>query len=173
MNVKTYTLEEDQKATQVIIGTADALIWGDLITKAHVNIGAFLNTLAEDFVPIYDARILFLSPKEQVPPIERRLFFVKLEEILLFFSPTDNDAPPAESETRRYEDVEILVGSFLVEAQILKSPITTMQNLLLVSKDPYMDFYRGTIRHVAKPWLGSFTSIRIQIRRDRLCLAQR
>jgi hypothetical protein len=83
------------------------------------------------------------------------------------------DPLPEESETRRYEAVEILVGSFLVECQILKSPIATMQNLLLVSKDNYMDFYRGTIRHVAKPWLGSFASNRIQIRRDHLFLAQR
>jgi hypothetical protein len=173
MSQKSYTLESDQKATPVIIGTADALIWGDLITKAHVNIGAFLNTLAEDFVPVHDVRILFLAPKEQVPPLERPLLFVKLEEILLFFSPAEVDPLPEESETRRYEAVEILVGSFLVECQILKSPIATMQNLLLVSKDNYMDFYRGTIRHVAKPWLGSFASNRIQIRRDHLFLAQR
>ena len=170
MSEKPYTLESDQKATPVIIGTADALIWGDLITKAHVNIGAFLNTLAEEFVPVHDARILFLAPKEQVPPLERPLLFLKLEEILLFFSPSDVDPVPEESETRRYEPVEILIGSFLVECQILKSPIATMQNLLLVSKDNYMNFYRGTMRHVAKPWLGSFAGNRLQVRRDRLSL---
>jgi hypothetical protein len=170
MSEKPYTLEADQKATQVMIGTADYLIWGDLITKAHLSIGAFLNTLAEAFVPVYDVRILFLAPKEQVPPLERPLLFVKLEEILLFFSPGDVEPLPEESETRRYEPVEILVGSFLIEGTILKSPIATMQNLLLVSKDDYMDFYQGTIRHVAKPWLGSFAGNRLQVRRDRLSL---
>jgi len=173
MSEKSYTLEADQKATPVIIGTADALIWGDLITKTHVNIAAFLNTLAEAFVPVHDVRVLFLAPKEQVPPLERSLLFVKLEEILLFFSPTDVDPLPEESETRRFEPVEIMVGSFLIEGTILKSPITTMQNLLLVSKDAYIDFYQGTIRHVAKPWLGSFSSNRVQILRDRLFLIQR
>lgn len=173
MSPKSYTLEADQKATQVIIGTADTLIWGDLVTKEHVNIGAFLNTLAEDFVPVHDVRILFLAPKEQVPPIERPLLFVKLEEILLFFSPGEADPLPEETETRRYEPVEILAGSFFVEGQLLKSPIATMQNLLLVSKDAYMDFYGATIRHVAKPWLGSFASARVQVRRDRLFLIQR
>lgn len=173
MSEKPYTLEADEKAIPVIIGTSDALIWGDLILKEQLHIGAFLNTLAEDFVPVHDARILFLAPKEQVPPLERSRLFVKLEEILLFFSPTEAEPLPEESETRRYEPVEILTGSFLVEAVMLKSPIATMQNLLLVSKDPYMDFYNGTIRHVAKPWLGSFSSTRVQIRRDRLFLAQR
>lgn len=173
MSEKSYTLEDDQKTTQVVIGTADTLIWGDLITKAHVNIGAFLNTLAEAFVPVHDVRILFLAPKEQVPPLERPLLFVKLEEILLFFAPSDVEPPPQESETRRYEPVEILIGSFLIEAQLLKSPIATMQNLLLVSKDNYIDFYKATIRHVAKPWLGNFASTRVQIRRDRLSLVQR
>lgn len=172
MSVKSYTLQADEKATQVIIGTTDALIWGDLVTKEHVHIGAFLNTLAEDFVPVHDARLLFLAPKEQVPPLERALLFVKFEEILLFFSPTEAEALPEETETRRYEPVDVVVGSFLVEGLILKSPIATMQNLLYVSKDAYMDFHKVTIRQVAKPWLGSFASNRVQIRRDRLLLAQ-
>ena len=50
MTTKTYTLEPGQKATQVMIGTPDTLIWGDLITREQTRISAFLNTLAEDFV---------------------------------------------------------------------------------------------------------------------------
>lgn len=173
MSASSYTLAADERATQVILGTADALIWGDLITKEQVSAGAFLNTLAEDFVPVHDVRVLFLAPHEQVPPIERPLLFVKLEEILVFFSPTDAQPLPEESETRRYEPVEVMIGPFLVEGLILKSPLATMQNLLFVSKGPYMDFYQGTIRHVAKPWLGSFASNRVQVRLDRLLLAQR
>jgi hypothetical protein len=173
MSARSYTLAADEKATQVIIGTTDTLIWGDLITKQQVSAGAFLNTLAEDFVPVRDVRVLFLTPHEQVQPIERPLLFVKLEEILVFFSPSDAQPLPEQSETRRYEPVEIVVGSFLVEGLILKSPLATMQNLLFVSRGPYLDFYRATIRHVAKPWLGSFSSNRVQVRLDRLLLAQR
>jgi hypothetical protein len=173
MNTRSYTLEADQKATQVIIGTADTLIWGDLVLKAHLNAGAFLNTLAEDFVPVYDARILFLAPTEQVSPMERPLLFVRLDEILLFFTPADAEVPPEESETRRYEPVEIVIGSFLVEGKLLKSPLAALHNLLLVTRGPYMDFYVATIRHMAKPWLGTFSTSRVLIRRDRLSLAPR
>ncbi len=173
MSARSYTLAADEKATQVVIGTADTLIRGDLITKERISASAFLNTLAEDFIPLRDARVLFLTPQEQVPPLEWPLLFVKLEEILVFFLPADVQPLPEESETRRYEPVEVVAGSFLVEGLILKSPIATMQNLLLVSRGPYMDFYRATIRHVAKPWLGSFSSNRVQVRLDRLLLAQR
>lgn len=173
MSTRSYTLEADQTANQIVIGTTDALIWGDLVLKSHLNVGAFLNTLAEDFVPVYDARILFLAPREQVPPAERPLLFVRLDEILLLFSPANGEPPPEETETRRYEPVEVVIGSFVVEGMILKSPLATLHNLLLVTKSSYMDFYGATIRHVAKPWLGTLSTNRVQIRRDRLSLAPR
>jgi hypothetical protein len=167
---KPYTLEAGEKATQVMIGTSDMLIWGDLVTKEQVQMSAFLNTLAEDFVPVHAARLLFLTPRQQMAPIERPVLYIKQEEILLFFSMAGGDTVPGETEVRRYEPVEIAVGSFLVEATILKSPIATMLNLLLVSKDAYMPFYRATIRHMANPWLGTLSSDVVQVRRDRMTL---
>jgi hypothetical protein len=86
MGQKTYNLKSDEKATQVMIGTADMLIWGDLVTKEHVRIFAFLTTLAEDFVLVHDAKVLFLAPTQQVAPIDRAVVYVKLEEILIFYS---------------------------------------------------------------------------------------
>lgn len=167
---KPYTLEPGEKATQVMIGTADALLWGDLITKEQVQMGAFLNTLAEDFVPLHAAKLLFLTPRQQTPPIERPIAYVKQEEILFFFTIGAGEAVPGETEVRRHEPVEVIVGSFQIEGTILKSPIATMLNLLLVSKDTYMHFYRATIRHVANPWLGTFTTDAVQVRRDRMIM---
>ena len=171
MSPKSYTLTSDEKATPVMVGTPHALIWGDLVTKVHVNIIAFLNTLAEDFVPLHDAKILFLAPTQQQPPIERAQIYVKLEEILLFFAMNDASELPQETEVRRFEPMEAIVGSFLIEGVILKSPIATVQNMLLVSKDNYMPIYKAAVRHVAKPWLGTFTSNLVQFRRDQLILS--
>jgi hypothetical protein len=170
MSNKPYELGSDEKATQVMIGTHDMLLWGDLVTKEQARIGAFLSTLAEDFVPLHDAKILFLAPVQQAPPLQRPIAYVKLEEILLFYAMAEDVPLPEESEVRRFEPVEVIVGPFRIEAQILKSPIATMQNLLLVTKDDYMPFYRATIRHVAKPWLGAFSTSMVQLRRHRLTL---
>jgi len=170
---KSYTLEPGEKATPVMIGTPDTLIWGDLITNEKSQIAAFLNTLAEEFVPVHAARLLFLAPRQQTAPVERTLVYVKLEEILCFFSMAGGDTLPGETEVRRHEPVELIVGSFQVEATILKSPIATMLNLLLVSKDAYLPFYRATIRHVANPWLGTLSTDVVQVRRDRLTLLTR
>jgi hypothetical protein len=171
MSPKSYTLTSDEKATPVMVGTSHTLIWGDLITKVHVNIPAFLNTLAEDFVALHDAKILFLAHMQQQPPIDRPQAYVKLEEILLFFTMTDIGEVPEETEVRRYEPMEVIVGSFYVKGVILKSPIATIQNMLLVSKEDYMPIYKAKVRHVAKPWLGTFTSNMVQFRRDRLILS--
>jgi hypothetical protein len=156
-----------------MVGTSDTLIWGDLVTKEHVNITAFLNTLAEDFIPLRDVKILFLAAPGQSAPSQREVLYVKLEEILVFFAMEDLETLPEETEVRRYEPLEIIIGSFHIEGAILKSPIATLQNLLLVSKDPYMHLYKTTVRHVAKPWLGTFSSSTIQVKRERLLVVER
>ncbi len=170
MSPKSYTLEADEKATQVMVGTPDLLIWGDLLTKDHIQIQAFLSTLAEDFVPLYDARVLSLAPAQQVAPMERPLVFVKYEEILFFFSRTQEVPLPEESDVRRFEPIEALGGPFQINGAILKSPIATLQNLLLVTKDDYIPLYKATVRHAGKSWLGTFSSTLIQVRRDRFTL---
>lgn len=170
MSPKSYTLKSDEKAVQVMLGTSDILIWGDLVVKEHVRIGAFLTTLAEAFVPIHDAKILFLAPTQQMAPVERRVAYVKLEEILFFYSMSEDIPVPEETEVRRLEPIEMLIGGFQIGGMILKSPITTIQNLLLVTKDAYFPLHTATIRQVAKPWLGTFSSSTVQVRRDRLTL---
>jgi hypothetical protein len=173
MNGKSYTLGPDEKATQVMVGTSDLLVWGDLVTKEQVRISAFLNTLAEEFVPLHDAKMLFLAPAQQMAPMERASLHVKLEEILLFFAMHDTEPPQEETETRRYAPVEVVVGSYQIEGQILKSPYATLQNMLVVAKSPYQPLYQATVRHVAKPWLGTFTSSLVQVRLDRMTMSQR
>ena len=168
MSAKSYTLDPSEKATQVMMGTPDMLLWGDLVTKEHVTITGFLNTLAEDFVPVQDAKLLLLAPAQQAAPLERSVLYVKLEEILLFFPMGEQSPLPEESEVRRYEPIEAIVGPFQVQGEILKSPIASLQNLLLVSKEAYMPIYRATVRHVGKPWLGTFSSNMVQVRHGSL-----
>ena len=171
MNGKSYTLRPDEKASQVMIGTTHALIWGDLVTKEGVRLSVFLNTLAEDFVPLHDVKVLFLAPTQQVPPQERASLYVKLEEITLLFVMEDPEPLPDETETQRYEPMEVFGGSYQIEGKILKSPMATVENMLLVSRSAYTPVYEATIRHVAKPWLGTFSGSRIQVRRDKMMIS--
>jgi hypothetical protein len=170
---KSYILEAGQKASQVMVGTAHTLMWGDLVTKEHVSVSVFLNTLAEDFVPLHDVKILFLAPSQQVPPLERVMVHVKVEEILLFFAMAEAEVPPEETHVRRYEPVEAILGPFHLEGSILKSPLANLHTLLLVSKDPYVQLCRASIRHVAKPWLGTMAADVAFVRRDCLIIAVR
>lgn len=167
---KSYTLEPDEKAIPVMAGTPDMLLWGDLVLKEHVRFSGFLNTLAEDFVPIHDAKVLFLAPVQQVTPVNRSTVYVKREEILFFYEMTASEPLPEETEVRVYDQVELVVGPYQIEGSILKSPIAELYQMMLVAKDAYLAMYKATIRHVAKPWLGAFTTTMIQVRRDRLTL---
>ena len=169
---QSYTLAPDEKATQVMIGTAETLMWGDLVTKQAVRVNAYLNTLAEDYVPLRDAKILFLAPDEQVAPIERSSVHVRQEEILVFFMMHDEEPLPEETQTRLYEPVEVIIGSFQIEGSILKAPISNVQNMLLVSKAAYLPIYRATIHHVAKPWLGTFSGNVVHVRCTRMIMSE-
>ena len=170
---KSYTLEAGEKASQVMVGTGHTLMWGDLVTKEQISVSAFLNTLAEDFVPLHDVKILFLAATQQVPPLERATVHVKLEEILLFFEVASAEALPEETHVRRFEPVEAILGSFQLEGSILKSPLANLGTMLLVSKDPYLHLYRASVRHVAKPWLGTIAATVILVRRDCLIMGVR
>ena len=169
---QSYTLAPDEKATQVMIGTPDTLMWGDLVTKQAVRMSAYLNTLAEDYVPLRDAKILFLAPEEQAAPVERSSVHIRQEEILFFFAMHDEEPLPEETQTRRYEPVEAIVGSFQIEGTILKAPISNLQNMLLVSKAIYLPIYSATVRHVAKSWLGTFSSSFVQVRCERMSVTE-
>ena len=171
MSEKSYTLGRDEKANQVMVGTPDALIWGDLVTKKQVRMSIYLNTLAEDFVPLRDVRILFLAPEKQTAPVERPELYVKQEEILVFFVMNDTEPMPEESETRQYVPVEIFVGSYQIEGKLIKAPVSTLQNMLMVSRAVYLPVYEATVHHVAKPWLGKFSSPLIHVRRERVNVA--
>jgi hypothetical protein len=170
---KSYTLEAGEKASQVVVGTPHTLIWGDLVTKEQIPVTAFINTLAEDFVPLHDVKILFLAPTQQVPPLERAMVHAKLEEMLFVFEMGGGEALPEETQVRRLEPVEAILGSFHLEGSILKSPLASLHTMLLVSKDSYLHLYSASIRHIAKPWLGTMAASTVLVRRDCLLMAVR
>ncbi|MGD9048028.1 MAG: hypothetical protein PVF77_08255 [Anaerolineae bacterium] len=168
MSEKSYRLASDEKVNQVMVGTQDALIWGDLVTKKPVRISVYLNTMADEFVSLNDVRILFLAPEQRVPPTERPELLIKQEEILAFFALDDPEPIPEETETRRYVPIEMFVGSYQIEGKIIKAPVSTLHNMLVVTRSVYLPIYEATIHHVAKPWLGSFASSIVHIRRERM-----
>ena len=171
MSEQSYRLAADEKANQVMVGTQDTLIWGDLVTKKPVRISVYLNTMAEEFVALRDARILFLAPEQKVPPVERPEFLIKQEEILTFFALDDPEPIPEETETRHYVPVELFVGSYQIEGKIMKAPVSTLHNMLMVTRSVFLPIYEATVHHVAKPWLGTFTSSVVHIRRERMNVA--
>jgi hypothetical protein len=113
-----------------------------------------------------------MAPAQQAAPVEKRTLFVKQEEILLFLAMHDTEPLPDETETRKYEPIEILVGSYQVEGKLLKSPFSTLENMLMVTRATYLPIYEATVRHVAKPWLGTFPATLVQVRRDRLVVSE-
>ena len=167
---KPYVLGADEKAVQVMVGTSDMLVWGDLVLKKQVQVAAFLVTLAEDFLPLHDVQLLFLASGEGTSPNRYERAFVKLEEILVFLPISETVPAPEESEVRHQVPAEMLAGPYRVTGKMLKSPVASLQNVLLVMRDAYLPLYEARVHHVAKPWLSAVSGSMVQVRRDRLTL---
>jgi hypothetical protein len=146
------------------------MIWGDLVTKQAVRVANFLNVLAEDFVPIWKAKLLYLQGGRNTEPLQRLVVYVKLQEILVFFATQELEALPEETNLRRYEPVSLVVGDFQIDAEMLKSPMSEMSALLMVAKDPFMPFYRASVSCLSHPWLGTFQTSMVQVQRERMLL---
>jgi hypothetical protein len=146
------------------------MIWGDLVTKKAVRVATFLNVLAEDFVPIWDAKILYLNGERTTEPLQRLVAYIKLQEILVFFSTQELEALPEETDLRRYEPVSLVVGDFQIDAAMLKSPMSEMSTLLTVAKDLFLPFYRARVSCLSQPWLGTFQTSMVQVQREHMLL---
>jgi hypothetical protein len=168
---KSYDIQPDERSTPVVVCTPRFMVWGDLVTKQAVRVENYLNILAEDFVPVWDAKALYLAGGQDTEPLQRLVIHIKREEILAFFSPHEQEPPPQETELRRYEPVSLLVGDFQIDAEMLKSPMTEISALLTVAKDPFLSFYRATVRCLSHPWLGAFQPPMVQVQRGRMLMA--
>jgi hypothetical protein len=170
LSEKRYDLQDDEQDTPVVVCTPRCMIWGDLVTKKAVRVTNFLNVLAEDFVPIWDAKLLYLNGERTTEPLRRLVAYVKLQEILVFFSTQELEALPEETDLRRYEPVSLVVGDFQIDAEMLKSPMSEMSALLIVTKDPFMPFYRASVSCLSQPWLGTFQTSIVRVQRQRMLL---
>ena len=111
MTAKTYTLEPGQKATQVMIGTPDTLIWGDLVTREKTRISAYSH-LGRRVCAI--RRPGPIPPPAPVPPVQKPRH---VAGDLFLWRPSQSAARKRPG-TRRLDPVGIFVRPYRPEGPI-------------------------------------------------------
>ena len=157
-----YILRPDEKTTPVMLYTQDTLVHGDVVTKQNVmRVNIWLRT---DGAPTYMHML-----KSQVivfggTPVKQLSFpeiFFPISQLIGFHTlpPTDEalDYDPNEA-NRMMQDVQVLVGTFVVKGKVRISTQTELSTSLEVSRIAWMSVYDAEI---ANPYLSHMQPIHV------------
>ena len=148
-------LAEDDRATAVMVHTANSLSWGQLITKKAILAERFLiGATVPDFVSLFSAQTIAIHGSQISKPIKYNELHIPYEEVVAFHL-----MPPAEAQldydptepNRIMVPVTAYAGSFHFKASIRIGVQTTIQNLLGITKSDFMSIYDVEIYHPSNP----------------------
>jgi hypothetical protein len=140
-----YTLRPDEKTTLVMLYTQDSLVRGELVTKQSVlRLNIWLRT---DGVPNYmhvlTPQVLVFGGGPARPMTFSEIFFPTSQLIgFHVLPPTDEalDYDPQEA-NRMMQDVQVLMGTFVVKGKIRISTHTELAASLEVARISWMSVY--------------------------------
>lgn len=157
-----YVLRPDEKTTPVMLYTHDTLVRGEAVSKQ--NIQRVNIWLRSDGVPKH---MHILKPQvivfggTPVKPLSFSEIFFPTSQLIAFHTlpPTDEplDYDPAE-ENRVMQDVQALVGTFVVRGKIRISAQTELATSLEVARISWMSIYEAEI---ANPYLPQMPPMRV------------
>jgi len=157
-----YVLRPDEKITPVILYTHDTLVRGDAVSKQSVlRVNIWLRT---DGSPKY---IHVLKPQvivfggTPVKPLSFAEIYFPTSQMIGFHTlpPTDEplDYDPNEA-NRVMQDVQVLMGSFVVKGKIRISAQTEVSTSLEVARITWMSIYDVEI---ANPYLPQMPPMKV------------
>jgi hypothetical protein len=157
-----YILRPDEKTTPVMCYTQDAVVRGDVVTKENVlRVNIWLRT---DGVPRYlhilKAQVLmFAGPP--IKPLSYSELYFPTSQVIAFHTlpPTDEplDYDPEEA-NRMMEEVEVLVGTFMMKGKIRISTQTELPVSLEMARVAWMSLYDAEITN---PFLPQMPGLRV------------
>jgi hypothetical protein len=144
-----YRLAADEKMNQVMVYTANSLLWGDLVVKSIIRVSTWLRTSAvPDWVTLYNASQLNTNQGGNVKPISFAEMHVPVPQIIAFHlippaqDPIDFD--PTEL-NRRMEPVNAIYSSFVVKANMRISANASLKKFIELNREPFGALYDAEV----------------------------
>ncbi len=155
-----YVLRPDEKTTPVMLYTHDTVVRGEAVSKQNIRVNIWLRT---DGAPKY---MHLLKPQvivfggAPVRPLTFAEIFFPTSQLIAFHTlpPTDEplDYDPDEA-NRVMQEVEVVVGTFVVKGKIRISAQTELATSLEVARVSWMSVYEAEI---ANPYLPQMPPLR-------------
>jgi hypothetical protein len=150
-----YILRPDEKTTPVMLYTQDALVRGDAVTKQSVlRVNIWLRTDgAPKYVHLLKPQVLVFGGSPVKPLSYAELYF-PTSQVIGFHTlpPTDEplDYDPDEA-NRMMQEVDALVGTFVMKGNIRISTHTELGTSLEVARVAWMSIYDTAITNPYLP----------------------
>lgn len=175
--IRTFELDEGEKATAVMAYTANMLAWGEVITRESMRVSTWLRTpAAPQYLTLHDAHVRFQS----ATGIGRMQSFAALHlpssQIIAFhlIPPARDPVDYEENEPhRKMEPVTALVGAFRLDGLIRMSTQTNLERYLDVAKETFTTFYEVEITQPGEAQMGTLRVPYVLLRRDSILFSPR
>ena len=150
-------LASDEKTATVMAYTQNMLVRGDVVTKESIRVSIWLRTQGvPNFIHILKPQVIMFGG---VPPktLAMEEIFIPTPQVIGFHlappaqDPLDYDATEA---NRTMQPVEVLLGSFILNAKIRISTQTDISSSLDVMRMAWASVYEADI---SNPYLPQFS----------------
>jgi hypothetical protein len=159
-----YVLRPDEKTTPVMFYTQDSLVRGDVVTKQSVlRVNIWLRTDgAPKYMHVLKPQVIVFGGTPVKPLTFTEIYF-PTSQLIGFHTlppvdePLDYDAAEA---NRMMQDVQILMGTFVVKGKIRISTQTELASSLEVARLAWMSVYDVEI---ANPYLPQMPPMHVSM----------
>jgi len=157
-----YRLGPDEKMNQVMIYTADSLLWGDLVVKSIIRVSTWLRTSAvPDWLTLYNASLLITNQGVNAKAVNFTEMHVPVAQInaIHLIPPAQDpiDYDPTEI-NRRMEPVNAVFGSFVVKGNLRISTNATLKKFIELTHESFTAVYDDEVTSLT---LQNFGSVKI------------
>ena len=138
-----YELKSNEKSTDVIIYTADSLIYGQVVTRDIVPVHILLRTEgAPTYLHLLNAKIIRPANASKITKLPE-LFFPVAEAVGFHVAPNVEASVDYDEgeENRRMFPVKVIMGIFFLDSKIRISTKTELDTTLEVSRATWLSLY--------------------------------
>lgn len=165
-----YTLAADDKVAAIMLYTANALIWGEVVVKQAIRVSTWLRTnAAPDKLVLYGAKLLLTTSMGAVQPASFREMIVPTPAVGAYHlippacDPVDYDATEP---NRIMVPVAVLIGSSRVNGKMRMTQQSNLQKYLDVTHESFTSIYDAEISNALLPSLGTLKVPYLQVRQE-------
>lgn len=172
-----YTLSDEDKATPVMIYTANSLLVGEVVTKKVIRVSTWMRTpMVPQYINIYNAQLIELSSKSNPRSSSFSELFLPAHQVIAFhMRPPESDPLDYDPDEpmRKMEPVTALIGPFRFDGRVRMSTQTNLESYLDVIKEDFTSIYDIQVISPNVPTWKPFDVPFALLRRDRVVFAPR